>query len=67
MHVVSESGVGHGQLAYVYSIGVLFQHRLVYTAVALFGRGASLYHHRLQLFESLWVRLPLPTGQFSEI
>ena len=32
-----------------------------------FGRGASLYRHRLQMFERLWVRLPLPTGQFSEI
>ena len=32
-----------------------------------FGRGASLYRHRSQLFERLWVRLPLPTKQFSEI
>ena len=32
-----------------------------------FGRGASLYRHRSQLFGRLWVRLPLPTGQFSEI
>ena len=30
-----------------------------------FGRGASLYRHRSQLFGMLWVRLPLPTGQFS--
>ena len=29
-----------------------------------FGRGASLYRHQSQLFERLWVRLPLPTGQF---
>ena len=26
-----------------------------------FGRGASLYRHRSQLFGRLWVRLPLPT------
>ena len=32
-----------------------------------FGRGASLYCHRLQLFGRLCVRLPLPTEQFSEI
>ena len=32
-----------------------------------FGRCASLYHHRSQLFGRLWVRLPLPTAQFSEI
>ena len=32
-----------------------------------FGRGACLYHHRVQLFEMLWVRLALLTGQFSEI
>ena len=32
-----------------------------------FGRGANLYRHRSQLFGRLWVRLPLPTGQFSEI
>ena len=32
-----------------------------------FGRGASLYRHRSQLFRRLWVRLPMPTGQFSEI
>ena len=33
-----------------------------------FGRDASLYRHRSQLFGRLWVRLPLPTGQFfSEI
>ena len=32
-----------------------------------FGRGASLYRHWSQLFERLWVRLPLPIGQFSEI
>ena len=32
-----------------------------------FGRGASLYRYRSQLFGRLWVRLPLPTGQFSEI
>ena len=31
------------------------------------GRGASLYRHRSQLFERLWVRLSPPTGQFSEI
>ena len=31
------------------------------------GRGASLYRYRSQLFGRLWVRLPLPTGQFSEI
>ena len=31
------------------------------------GRGASLYRNRSQLFGRLWVRLPLPTGQFSEI
>ena len=32
-----------------------------------FGRGARLYRHRSQLFGMLWVRLPLPTGQFSVI
>ena len=32
-----------------------------------FGRGASLDHHRSQLFGRLWVRLPLLTEQFSEI
>ena len=32
-----------------------------------FGRGASLYRHQSQLFGRLWVRLTLPTGQFSEI
>ena len=32
-----------------------------------FGRGASLYRYRSQLFGRLWVRLPLPNGQFSEI
>ena len=32
-----------------------------------FGRSASLYRHQLQLFGRLWVRLPLPAGQFSEI
>ena len=32
-----------------------------------FGKGASLYRHRSQLFGRLWVRLPLPTGQFSSI
>ena len=32
-----------------------------------FGSGASLYRHRLQLSEGLWVLLPLPTGQFSDI
>ena len=32
-----------------------------------FGSGASLYRHRSQLSERLWVRLPLPTGQFSDI
>ena len=32
-----------------------------------FGRSASLYRYRSQLFEQLCVRLPLPTGQFSEI
>ena len=30
-----------------------------------FGRGASLYRHRSQLFRMSWVRLPLPIGQFS--
>ena len=32
-----------------------------------FGRGASLYRHRSQLSGRLWVRLSLPTDQFSEI
>ena len=32
-----------------------------------FGSGADLYRHRSQLFGWLWVRLRLPTGQFSEI
>ena len=32
-----------------------------------FGRGASLYSHRSQLSGRLWVRLLLPTGQFSKI
>ena len=32
-----------------------------------FGRDASLYLHRSQLLGRLWVRLPLPTGQFAEI
>ena len=32
-----------------------------------FGRGASRYCHRSQLFGRLWVRLSLPTGQFFEI
>ena len=32
-----------------------------------FGRGASHYRHLSQLFGRLWVRLPLPIGQFSEI
>ena len=32
-----------------------------------FGRGASLYRFRSQLFVRLWARLPLPIGQFSEI
>ena len=32
-----------------------------------FGRGGILYRYRLQLSRRLWVRLPLPTGQFSEI
>ena len=31
-----------------------------------FGRGASLYRYRSQLFWRLWVRLLLPTGQFSD-
>ena len=32
-----------------------------------FSRGASLYRHRSQLFGRIWVRLPLPTEQLSEI
>ena len=32
-----------------------------------FGRGASLYRRRSQLFERLWVRLLLPIGQFSDV
>ena len=32
-----------------------------------FGRGASLFRYRSQLFGRLWVRLPLPTSKFSEI
>ena len=32
---------------------------------ARFGRGASLYRHRSQLFGRLWIRLKPPTGQFS--
>ena len=32
-----------------------------------FGRGASLYRHRSQLFGRLGVRLPMPIGQFSDI
>ena len=32
-----------------------------------FGRGASLYRHWSQLFGRLWVLLPLPTDQVSEI
>ena len=32
-----------------------------------FGRDASLYRYRSQLFERLWVRLPMPTEQLSEI
>ena len=32
-----------------------------------FGRGTCLYRHRSQLFGRLWIRLPLPTRQFSEI
>ena len=35
--------------------------------IGRFGGGAGLYRHRSQLFRRLWVRLPLPTEQFSEI
>ena len=44
--------------------GLLPEGLLSYTR---FSTGASLYRHRSQLFGRLWVRLPLPTGQFSEI
>ena len=32
-----------------------------------FGRDASLYRYRSQLYGRLWVRLSLPTWQISEI
>ena len=42
-------------------------HYFLYGYCGRFGRGASLCRHRSQLFGRLWVRLPLPTRQFSEI
>ena len=35
--------------------------------VAVSGGGASLYRYWTQLSGKLWVRLPMPIGQFSDI
>ena len=49
------------------NVSCMYFYMLFIGCCGRFGRGASLYRHRSQLFGRLWVRLPLPTGKFSAI
>ena len=66
-HSRTHTGMYVIQVLSIQYICVYIQVYILYRLWWPFRRGASLYRHRSQLFGRLWVRLSLPTGQFSEI